>query len=66
VAAGAGDATNSSDQYQFDFLNSVIADQKHKIDELNQKIKVLAEVGDVGDVGHNGYEFDFRFAAWLL
>ncbi|XP_067932017.1 CAP-Gly domain-containing linker protein 1-like [Watersipora subatra] len=54
--AGAGDAGSDSDRYQIDFLNSVIVDQKGKIDELNHKIKVLAEVGDVEP---NGYELDF-------
>ena len=57
IGAGAGDAGSDSDRYQIDFLNSVIVDQKGKIDELNHKIKVLAEVGDVEP---NGYELDFR------
>lgn len=56
--AGAGNAGgDENDKYQIDFLNSVIVDQQKKIDDLNQKIKVLAEVGEAG---HNGYELDYR------
>lgn len=60
IATGGAPAAGSSeeDRYQIDFLNSVIVDQQHKIEELNTKIKVLAEVGDSE---HNGYEMDYRY-----
>ena len=41
------------------FLNSVIVDQQHKINELNEKVKLLAEVGDTEP---NGYELDYRYS----
>ena len=62
VSAGATES-NDNDKYQIDFLNSVIVDQQKKIDELNKKIQVLAEVGDVG---HNGYELEYRYGIWML
>ena len=56
--ATGGTASKEEDKVQIEFLNSVIVDQQHKIEELNQKIKVLAEVGDTG---HNGFDLDFRY-----
>lgn len=49
--SGGSADQKTDDSYQIDFLNSVIVDQKMKIDELNNKVKVLAEVG----VNHNGF-----------
>lgn len=56
----AGDViadTGETDSQQVDFLNSVIVDQLRKIEELNRKVKLLAEVGDTDP---NGYDLDFR------